>query len=692
MELKSWLIWIVAISAAGFGIVVTVIQLLGLSKKKRQSPFTVVESPNASAWARSFKLWMLSLYVFSMKVPLLRTYLSRVRKRIAAINLYDEFKLRFHTMAAGTAAILIFGLSIGVLFSLNPDWLYLLTLLLTVIVLNNVFVDSYINRIEKKLLQQMANYLTEVRHAYHRHGIVEEALTEAAEESEEEIARHGYAIADALVSPKPEEELDKYYLTCPSRFLKSFAGISYLIMEYGDRVKKEGSIYLKAISSLSQEIHLDMLRRTKLDYLLRGLHVIALVPVFFTKPIEVWARSSFPLMEDYYLGKYGLMTKLAIYVLIIVSYVFLQKLSSLDEKSNRSEGTRTGWEQRIYEMRGINGLWKALIPGRRSSGYERVKRLIADTGHRLTPEWFYVRRVLLFAGGFLAAFLLSMFLHSTEKHRILSEPPKSSVVFGAISQEEALNNSRITEQDRVWIEHFGNMNDRNERYQMISRMVASSESAKALTKDEITATVNRLMDKMERLRDEYLKWWELLLALGIGYLGYCLPLWLLYFQRRVRAMEMRHEVYQFQTMITILREMDRISVEEILEWMCSYAAVFKNPIEKCLLHYDSGAESSLLEMKEEAGFPEFQRLTDKLLLAVEKIPISRAFDDLEGEMSYRFEQRRLDYDKMLDSKAGLGRMIGFIPMYSLIFMYLVIPLIWMSFTQMSQYYEQIQKL
>lgn len=39
---------------------------------------------------------------------------------------------------------------------------------------------------------------------------------------------------------------------------------------------------------------------------------------------------------------------------------------------------------------------------------------------------------------------------------------------------------------------------------------------------------------------------------------------------------------------------------------------------------------ALEELKEDVWFPEFQRLVDKLLLAMDKVPIKDVFDDLEG--------------------------------------------------------------
>ncbi|RUT35944.1 hypothetical protein EJP77_02795 [Paenibacillus zeisoli] len=692
MELKQWLAWALIVSVVVF---ISLMIALKIIHKKEQSSegYLAFKQPAASGnWVNQYKIWMLVAYQSSMKLPLVRTYILKIRKRIAGVNIYNEFDLRIHSMSAGISIMGTFGCSITLLYGLNPDFIYLLTLILTAIILNGMFVDSFINRLEKRLLLQMVDYFTEVRHAYHRHGIVEEALYEAAESSDEEIARHGFAIADALVSAEPDEELNKYYETIPNRFLKSFAGISYLIMEYGDKVKKEGSVYLKAISSLTQEIHLDVLRRNKLDYLLRGLHFIALIPVFFTKPIELWARKSFPLMEDFYLGKYGLLTKIIIYVIIILAYVLLQKLSSLEDRTYESGPKRRPWEQTIYENSKIGNLLVVFIPKPDSRVYMKVSELLRDTNHPLKVEWIYVRRIVLFICAFLITLSACFFLHWSERERIVAESPREGVIFGSSSPDEMKKARVIADEDRKWIDSLRNAGLRSTvNYNQMSQMVATSKDT-SLSKDQITATVSRIMDKMNRLNQEYLKWWEILLAIGVGCSGYYFPIWMLYFQRRVRSMDMKHEVYQFQTMISILRELERISVEEILEWMLAYSIIFRTPIEKCLLHYEHGAEAALQCMKEESALPEFSRLAEKLLLAVEKIPIAQAFDDLETEMAFRFEQRRLDYDQMLETKANLGRMIGFTPMYALIFMYLVIPLIWMSFEQMSQYYEQIQKI
>lgn len=44
-----------------------------------------------------------------------------------------------------------------------------------------------------------------------------------------------------------------------------------MVMEFGDKDRAQGSIYLKGLGNLTQEIHLEILRRDKLDYLLKRI-------------------------------------------------------------------------------------------------------------------------------------------------------------------------------------------------------------------------------------------------------------------------------------------------------------------------------------------------------------------------------------------------------------------------------------
>lgn len=605
----------------------------------------------------------------------------------------DEFQLRRQTMKFTYVLFLTVGSMIILLTVLNPNLIFFLSLLIAAVVIQGLVLESYVNAMEIKLLDHMLDFLASVRHGYQRHEMVTDAIEEAGNSLPQDMGKQAYRIADVLTDSNPDEMLEKYYSTAPNRFLKAFAGISRLVMEYGDRKTAQGSLYLRGIASLTCEIQLELIKRKKLDYLLKGLHIIALVPIFFTKPIEMWARRNFPLMDQFYLSKTGMIIKVLIFLIILVSYILLQKLKGEEETSYRSGLNRHPWEARLYKVKWIRRVVRIFTPSPSSVSRFKVSQLLKETNHHLLHiELFQVRRLTLFVLGAVFTIGTMLTLHSHAKHRITSELPAGYTFFGTMSKEDKLIARKAAEIDAKVMQDV--------RMSATASPVRLEQAVKRHYKDQeqrwsdedISAAVQRVRNKLSLWNHEFLKWWEVLGALFTGGVFYYAPVVLLLFQRRLRLLDMRYEVYQFLSMITILREMERISVEEILEWLHTYAVIFKEPIQKCLLNYGHGAEEALREMREQVQLGEFQRMTDKLILASEKLLMADAFDDLDSDMAYHFERRRLDYEKDLDMKAGIGRMIGFTPMYSLVFAYLVIPLIWMSFKQMDLYFEQIQKL
>jgi len=691
MGIKSILIVVLASSLVLFAAAFAVLAWVGSRQRQAvHSGFFGHAGGKSIGWKAYWNRFLQKSYIGMIRVPLLSAYIRRIRKRLA-IHAYDEFRLRHETAKVTLSILGLLSLSACILFLLNPSIGFLLLVLLTAIIINSLLIDMYVNRLEKRLLVQMVDLFSEVRHRYQQHEMIDEALYEAAETAGYEASVHTRKIYEALNAKDPSQELEKYYETAPNRFLKAFAGISYMIMEFGDKVKEQGSIYLKGLGGLTKEIHLEILRRSKLDYLLKGLNVIALAPVFFAKPIERWARGSFPAMDAFYTSKLGYVTKIAIYIVIILSFILLQRLQQDNETAYRAGTGKKSWEQFLASFFVVRAVAAFFAPRPASPAYAKIIRLLRESSTHLRYEWFYIRRIVFFLLTFAVTMTIIVFLHQSAKKQILHGPVEGTTFFGQVSSEQKAEGQRLSDQDREIMEEVG-LSSAATYDEIASRWSVKHEQTVKTSKDTMVSATNRILAKIKAYNAEYVKWWELLASLLAAWAGYQFPLWLLYFQRKIRYMDMRHEVYQFQTVISMLREMERISVEEILEWMNRFAIIFKTPIQKCVLHYDHGAEMALTELRDEVTLTEFQRLIDKLLLCVEKIPIAQAFDDLENEMAFYFEQRKQEYEKIIDTKAALGKMFGFAPMYALVFMYLVIPLIVMSFMQMNVYYEQIQKI
>lgn len=689
MTTKDVLIYVLAVSLLLFAVLYGVIIVIQKRSRQEEDLSIGYESSTYRQLQGIHRQWFQAAYIYALRLPLLSSYVKRMRKKISIIHPFDEISLRYETMKITVAVVMSAGLSAVLLIWMNPGVGFILVALLAAVVIHDLIIDVFMNRLERRLLVQSVELFSNVRHHYQQHGMVEESIYEAAETAEHEISIHATRIYNALISQDPEEQLERYYETAPNRYLKAFAGISHLVMEFGDHAKKKSSIFLHGLSGLTKEIQLEILRRDKLDYLLKGLNIIALAPVFFTKPIEGWARSSFPAMDEFYMSKLGMITKLSIYVIIIVAYTLLQKLQQNMESDYRAGFEKASWEERLYKFSLLRILVNVLMPIPGTPKHERRIRLLKESNTRLRLEWFYIRRFVSGVAVFSVVLSAAMYLHYSTKNQLLYAPVSQITLFGKMNTKQEKEAYKRAEADRAVMDYLNRSNEVS--IDQVNEAVKTVDG-KGMTQDQISITAERILSKLEQYNLEYLKWWEILISIIAAVTAYYFPIWTLIFHRKVRGLEMKHEVYQFQTVISILRGMDRISVEGILEWLNRFAVMFKVPIQKSLIHYEHGAELALQELKNDVWFPDFQRLVDKLLLAVDKVPIKDVFDDLEGEMAFVFEQRKQEYERMIDTKAAWGRMIGFAPMYGLIFMYLVIPLIGMSFTQMNAYYEQIQRL
>ncbi|WP_152393724.1 hypothetical protein [Paenibacillus guangzhouensis] len=623
------------------------------------------------------------------RIPLLRRYVSKIRRRIASIHAYDEWTMRRETIHIVLTTLLLMILTLGLLLLLHQSLTSLVMMCLTFLILNNMIIDMFVHRVENRLLKQFVHFLGDVRHYYHAHGMIEEAIWDASEQATHETEQHGKKIYDILTSAEADVRLEQYYEVAPNRFLKGFAGISHLISEYGDKVLTSGSLYLNALSKLTQEVQLELLRREKLSYLLRSLTIIAVAPVLFTDPIERWAKDHFAVMAQFYDSKFGMIMKAIVYLAIIIAYVLLRKIQENDEGRFARSKRKKKWEKAFYSIPWIRFIVDRLVPPIFSKPYEHIKNLLKDGNAPIPMEWLYLHRLIYAVGTGVSVLMLCCYLHIVGSDQILNGMDNPGMMLGQVdaqSQEKA--NERLELERKITL----TMKDEHEFvYEKVAGAVEQSEVA---FKNEIEkkSVVQRIVTKIEHLSDEYVKWWEVLISFFIGWLAYYIPIALLYFQRRMRQMDLKNEVDQFHTLIGILCELDRISVENILEWLERFSELFKEPLQRCLLHYEAGAELALEELKEEVSYIPFIRTIEKFMLAVDKIPIREAFDDLESEQSYYRELRKQEMERVLDAKANWGQMIGFTPLYALIFLYLVIPLVYTSMNQMQNYYDQIQKL
>lgn len=159
---------------------------------------------------------------------------------------------------------------------------------------------------------------------------------------------------------------------------------------------------------------------------------------------------------------------------------------------------------------------------------------------------------------------------------------------------------------------------------------------------------------------------------------------MLLFRQQLLKIDREEEVVRFQSVIMILMNIDRISIENILEWMEQFASVFKNVIEEISDSLVYKGNEVFRDIKERIHFLPLERIMD-CFIACDSIGISKAFSDIESDRKYYIDKHRQDNEIIVNNKALIAKFIAFIPICMVIIMVLVVPFIYEGLQQLSSF-------
>lgn len=154
------------------------------------------------------------------------------------------------------------------------------------------------------------------------------------------------------------------------------------------------------------------------------------------------------------------------------------------------------------------------------------------------------------------------------------------------------------------------------------------------------------------------------------------------FEKEMMMLNREEEVVRFQTIILILMHMDMITIEKMLEYMESFAIIFRDNLERISDQLAYKGKRVFEEAKDEVSFIPFERLIDAFI-ASDRIGIEAAFEDVESDRKYYVDKHRQDNDELVKNKALIAKFIAFIPLCSVIILKLIIPFVVMGMSQLG---------
>lgn len=677
-------IGLLAVSVIGITVLLVYLRLLKHKYKKNSALFAkdnlVVK--NKSSFKDIFDRLYQMVYMTFVKMPVIKYYTKKTRLKLEMTNDYTEYEIRKRTGKYMLIAVIFIFVSLFVLLNLVNDLYMSLIVIVGVLIIAEKMIDLGITSVSNKILRQMPDTFTAIRHAFHEHGMIDEAFNTAIDEmGDKEIGPQLKKIKEAIISDNPEVELEKYYDTAPNRFLKLFAGISYLTYDLGDRKVDGTSVYLKNLNNILQDIYLEILKQDKINYMFRSLNIIAVVPLICIKPLQAWAESNFPALSNFYNSSFGFIMQSLIIISIFVSYLMLRIVKEDSEQIKFDRVASVKWQDKLYKITIVKLVVDAFKSRPHTKKNRKETMLIKNTNSYLTIEWLYVNKITAAVVTFILALILMFNVTRIDVKATYNKISDEFLSFGQLTEQQEQAAQAINDRDKTYIDKYKNKNVTKEQLEM--------EFADPVTGKADADEVTRVYDKIQSVKNSYIKFWQVLTSFVLAFIAYYVPSIILFIRNKIREMEKENEIMQFQSIILMLMYIDRIDVQTILEWLCRLSYAFKEPIATCLNNYESGAYEALEELKEDVPYKDFQRIIEQLQSAVERIPIRDAFDELETERAFFHERRKEGNERLIKKKTAIGKVLGFTPMVLLIGGYLVAPLMIVSIMQMMNYFTKM---
>ena len=472
-------------------IVLVVISLVGLASlgiyyvilKRKYSSSTLLQQKdslvvkNKVNFKDTFDKLYQVLYMTYVKMPLVKYFAKKVRLKYEMTNDYSEYELRRNTGRLMTITMIVVFVALAVFVNVVNDLYMTLIILIGLIIVVEKVVDITITSVSNKILRQMPEAFTILRHAFHEHGMVDEAISDVIDEmSEKEIAPQLKRIREAIISDTPEVELERYYDTAPNNILN--------------------------------EIYLEILKQDKLKNTFRSLTIIAVAPLIFVKPIESWALGNFAALSNFYNSSIGFIMQSLIIVSIFMSYILLRVLREDGEEIKFDRVSKVKWQEKLYSINFIRMLVDAFKTKQNTTKYKKETNLIKDTNSYLTIEWLYVNKLTYAFGAFILVLLLVLNINIITKNAAYTRLSNEFLSLGKLSDEDQAAAQEVADFDAQYINAYKNKN------------VSKEELAESLT-DKATGTVDtdavdRIYDKIITINGSYVKWWHIIVALVIA--------------------------------------------------------------------------------------------------------------------------------------------------------------------------------
>lgn len=154
--------------------------------------------------------------------------------------------------------------------------------------------------------------------------------------------------------------------------------------------------------------------------------------------------------------------------------------------------------------------------------------------------------------------------------------------------------------------------------------------------------------------------------------------------RKRRNQYCEEEIVRFLSILLILRDIPRITIDSMVAWMEKFAGIFRKEMENIEDNLLYQRNEVFERAKDNTEYPAFERLMDAFI-AVDRIGIASAFSDMEVERKYYIEKHKQENEIRMNQQAAVAKMISFLPLCLVILSELIAPFVWYGLNQLNMY-------
>ncbi len=670
----NWLS-IIGISAALLSALLLIIQLTFMRRQR----IKIVAKPTQ----RHFYKSLFVSYKTIVKLPIVGHFLTSIKEKIAMSSAFAEEQLIIQTMKIFGIVVLLTVSALLFFASFIEHWYSWFLAIVVLYFIIELISDYFYGNIKLNLLEEMVIFIDYLRTSFFETGMIDDAYLSAIDrldaQKQATIYAHANQIYQAIKESDGELAIQRYYQSAPNAYLKLLAGLSHIVREHGDSDQTDGSSFIKSLTHLSGELKDDIIKRKKLLFGLKAMNIIAIMPIFAIEPLKSWASNSFYPMKVFYQSALGFSLEIAVLVIVLLCFLLLSRLQDYSEFGEKRVS------QYKFERRASKYLkvpLKLLMPSHNSKTYQRSRARQRRALIFIKMEYHYIHKLMAAIIAFsIAAVLIFSSIQISRNNVYLQPTTPAGFLAGELKGKALEAANQLTAFDNEILSLQRNWS---------KRALADHLSAQhGLSGDKKQVTIMRILAKQQLLAKAQLNYIHIILLYLTTWLGWVLPELYLLIQTQVLKTEVDLEIARFQLLVMVLMDIEHLTVDQVLEWFEKFSKLFKIPLQKSLMEYDAGAREALEELKQASNKSDYQTIINHLITAVESLTIKEAFNEFESEKLYYQDKRKLVGHNLVKNKIYIGRVIGFTPLYALLILYFMFPLIYASIAEMQTYFDKL---